>query len=98
MVLDLVALGLLLFFAWRGASRGALATGLSLVALVAGNIAAWWVATPDGDAPAEGLHMPLLLAAPVAGTLAFVAVWLAIAAISWAARRGSTEKAGRGSR
>jgi uncharacterized membrane protein required for colicin V production len=92
MVLDLVALGLLLFFAWRGASRGALATGLSLVALVAGNIAAWWVATRYGDAAAEGLHMPLLLAAPVAGTLAFVAVWLAIAAISWAARRGSTEK------
>jgi membrane protein required for colicin V production len=92
MILDLVALGLLAVFAWRGAVRGALASGLSLLSFVLGNVAAWYVATRHADASAEALRMPVLLAAPIAGTLAFFAVALAIGAISWIARRRAADR------
>jgi uncharacterized membrane protein required for colicin V production len=92
MILDLVALGLLAVFAWRGAVRGALASGLSLLSFVLGNVAAWYVATRYADASADALRMPVLLAAPIAGTLAFFAVALALGAISWIARRRAADR------
>lgn len=91
MALDLLALALLIFFAWRGARHGALATGLSVFALVAGYGAAWYVATRYGDVAAQALGMPMLVAAPLAGTIAFVAVAGAIGAFSWIARRGAAK-------
>jgi len=93
MILDLVALALLAIFAWRGAVRGALASGLSLLSFVLGNVAAWYVATRYADASADALRMPVLLAAPIAGTLAFLAVALALGAISWIARRRGADRA-----
>jgi uncharacterized membrane protein required for colicin V production len=89
MALDVLALVLLAFFAWRGARRGALATGLSLFALVAGYAAAWLAATRGGDAAAALLGWPQLLAAPVAGTAAFAAVASAVGALSWLLRRSA---------
>lgn len=88
MALDLLALVLLVAFAWRGARRGALATGLSLLAIVAGYGAAWLAATRAGDLVASALEVPVLLGAPLAGTAAFLAVSLFVGGVSWLTRRG----------
>jgi len=88
MVLDLLALVLLVVFAWRGARRGALASGLSLVALVAGYVAAWLAATRLGGDFAAIAGVPPLLGAPLAGTIAFLAVSGAIGLLGWLLRRG----------
>jgi hypothetical protein len=88
MALDLLALVLLVAFAWRGARRGALASGLSLVALVAGYVAGWLAATRLGGDVAAMAGVPALLGAPLAGTLAFLAVSGAIGALGWLLRRG----------
>lgn len=98
MALDLLALVLLVAFAWRGARRGALATGLSLFAIVAGYGAAWIAATRAGDLVAAQLGVPVLLGAPLAGTAAFVAVGLVIGLVSWLLRRGAEGKLGVASR
>ncbi|RIK99757.1 MAG: hypothetical protein DCC71_19875, partial [Proteobacteria bacterium] len=74
MALDLVALALLIAFAALGARRGALATGLSVAGLACGYGAAWWVATRLGGAAAEALQLSPLIAAPLAGSAAFLVV------------------------
>jgi membrane protein required for colicin V production len=87
MALDLLALGLLVVFAWLGARRGALATGLSLAGIVGGYAAAWWAATRLGATASEALGVTPLLGAPLAGSAAFGAVVLATGIVSWIARR-----------
>lgn len=91
MALDLVALVLLIAFAWLGARRGALATGLSLAGLVGGYAAAWWAATQLGAAVAEATGVTPLLGAPIAGSLAFTMVAGATGLVGWIARRGTRD-------
>lgn len=87
MALDLLALVLLLVFAWLGARRGALASGLSLIGIVGGYAAAWGAATQLGAATSEALGVPPLLGPPLAGTVAFCAVSVVAGSVSWIARR-----------
>jgi uncharacterized membrane protein required for colicin V production len=93
MALDLLALGLLLLFAWLGARRGALTTGLSLLGLVGGYAAAWWAAMQLGAAAADALAVTPLLGAPIAGSAAFAAVACATGLVSWIARRRMRDQA-----
>jgi uncharacterized membrane protein required for colicin V production len=86
--LDAVALGLLVTFAALGARRGALATGLSLVGIVAGYAAGWIAATRLGGVVSTALGVSPLLGAPIAGTAAFLFVLLDVAVVSWVLRRG----------
>lgn len=87
MALDLLALALLLVFAWLGARRGALASGLSLAGIFGGYAAAWWTATRLGAATAEVLGVTTLLGAPIAGSAAFLAVVCVTGMASFVARR-----------
>lgn len=87
MALDLLALCLLLLFAWLGARRGALATGLSLAGIVGGYAAAWWAATQLGAATAGALGVTPLLGAPIAGSAAFIGIVATTGLIAWLARR-----------
>lgn len=89
MLLDLVALGLLILFALMGALRGGLASATSLATLLLSYGAAVWAAQNLGAGISEKLGWPPYLAAPAAGTAAFIvtAVFggvLGMAIKSWA--------------
>lgn len=86
--LDAVALGLLATFAALGARRGTLATGLSLLSIVAGYAAAWLAATHLGGVASDALGVSPLVGVPLAGTAGFLLVMLAVALFSLALRGG----------
>jgi membrane protein required for colicin V production len=87
MALDVLALVLLATFAWLGARRGALATGLSLGGLVAAYAAAVLAARHLGTAVGDALGVSPWVGAPVAGVVAFALVSFDVALVSWILRR-----------
>jgi uncharacterized membrane protein required for colicin V production len=89
MWLDVLALLLLAIFAWLGARRGALATGLSLAGIVCGYAAAIFAATHLGGIAADLCGVSPFFGAPIAGTLAFAFVALDFAVVSFVLRRRS---------
>jgi len=72
MWLDVFLVGLLAVFALLGSWRGALESGLRLVALAASYGAAVFAAGRWGPGVAEALGVPPLLGMPLAGTAAFL--------------------------
>lgn len=89
MWIDAVALLLLAIFAWRGARRGALASGLSLAGFALGYAAAIFAGIYAGGIAAELCGVSPLLGSPIAGTVAFLFVSFAIAVVSFVLRRRS---------
>ena len=89
MWLDGLALLLLAIFAWLGARRGALATGLSLAGIVCGYAAALFAGRYLGGIAADLCGVSPFFGAPIAGTLAFVLVTLGFAIVSFVLRRRS---------
>lgn len=87
MWLDLVALVILAIFAGVGAARGALRTGLGLLALVVGYLAAVLLAPSLGPSVAGPLGLPQWLALPVGGTLGFLAGYGVVAFVGALLRR-----------
>ncbi len=87
MWLDIVALLLLGIFAGMGALRGALASGLSVLTLVAAYGAAIWAAPSLGPEVAELLDLPEWLGMPVAGTAAFLLTFVVMGVVSTILRR-----------
>lgn len=99
MALDLIFLSILLAMVAFGAWRGAVASAVGLVALLAGYAGAILAATHLAEPVATGLVVPPLVAPAVAGTLGFAVVWLVASAageiaIAWDANR--VEQGGRG--
>lgn len=99
MALDLIFLSILLAMVAFGAWRGAMASAVGLVALLAGYVGAIFAATRLADPIAAWLVVPALVAPAVAGTLGFAVVWLVASAagdlaIAWDANR--VEDSGRG--
>ncbi len=92
--LDLVAMALLLAFVWAGVQRGALASGLALVGLVA----AYIVALAGGPAleplAASLFGTPGLLGVALAGTALAVLTLILFGGISFLARRAERERRG----
>jgi uncharacterized membrane protein required for colicin V production len=78
MALDLLALVVLLLFvglgAWRGTIAGLLSTSGLVLGYLAGALSAWIL----GPTLAELAGLPHLLAAPIAGTAGFLAVFVVI--------------------
>ncbi len=78
MALDLLALAVFLLFigigAWRGTVAGAIATSGLILGYLAAALGAWQL----GPALAEGVGLPPIVAAPVAGTLCFLAVFVLV--------------------
>jgi uncharacterized membrane protein required for colicin V production len=87
MWIDAVALGLLAIFAWRGARRGALASGLAFAGFALGYAAAIAAGIHLGDLAAELCGVSPLFGAPIAGTVAFLFVSLDFAIVSFVLRR-----------
>jgi hypothetical protein len=76
MALDLVLLTLVCVAAGYGAARGALASGVGLVALLGAYAAALLAGPLLGPGLAAAAGMPAALGAPVAGTLAFALAYV----------------------
>ena len=87
MWIDVLALGLLAIFAWRGARRGALASGLALAGFAFGYAAAIAAGIYFGDLAAKLCGVSPLFGAPIAGTVAFLFVSLDFAIVSFVLRR-----------
>jgi uncharacterized membrane protein required for colicin V production len=87
MWLDLVTLAVLAVFALLGALRGGFRTGMALLALAAGYTAAVLGAAPLGPPLAQATGLSELLAMPLAGSLLFVAAYLAIGITGFTLRR-----------
>ncbi len=87
MGIDALALIVLAIFAWRGARRGALASGLSLAGFVLGYAAAIFAGMYAGGIAAEICGVSPLLGAPIAGTAAFLFVSFDLAVVSLLLRR-----------
>ena len=98
MWIDAVALLLLAIFAWLGARRGALASGLSLAGFVLGYAAAIFAGMYAGGIAAALCGVSPLLGAPIAGTVAFLFVSFAVAVVSFVLRRRSEAVPGTASR
>jgi membrane protein required for colicin V production len=93
MWLDLVALAILAVFAGIGAARGALRTGMGLLALVVGYVAAIFLARPLGALIAASFSISEWLAVPLGGTAGF-AIGYAGTALTGALLRRFTESPG----
>lgn len=93
-MLDLIGLAILLLFAAVGAFRGALATVLSLVTLVASYAAGIAAATRLGAPVGERLGLPALLGPPLAGTLGFLAAFVLLSLIVRLLCRAERERRG----
>ena len=87
MWIDAVAVLLLAIFAWLGARRGALASGLSLAGFALGYAAAIFAGMYAGGFAAALSGVSPVLGAPIAGTAAFLFVSLAVAIVSLVLRR-----------
>jgi uncharacterized membrane protein required for colicin V production len=91
MWIDAIALLVLAVFAWRGARRGALASGLSLAGFALGYAAAIFAALYGGGIAAELCGVSPLFGAPIAGTVAFLFVSVGLAIVSLVLRRRSDD-------
>lgn len=86
MWLDLLLLGVLVGCGWRGARKGGLAAGMSVLALVAGYVGAIAAAPRWGPAIAARLEIPDLIGVPIAGSIGFLAAFVAVGALSLVVR------------
>ncbi len=87
MWLDVIALVVLGFFIGQGAFRGGFATGLGLLALVLAYTAAILSAPRLGPGLAHELGVPELVGIPLAGTAAFLIVYLGVGMVGRALKR-----------
>jgi uncharacterized membrane protein required for colicin V production len=87
MWLDLVAIAILVLFAGLGAWRGAFATGTGLAAILVAYGCAVLLAPPLAPWVASATGVSDVLALPFAGTLGFVAGYLAVSLIAAVLRR-----------
>ncbi len=87
MWLDYLALALLAIYAIAGAIRGALATGLKLVAVLLAYAVSVLGAGPLAPATVAWLELPPFLGVPVAGTILFVVSYALLALGAWVASR-----------
>lgn len=78
MWIDVLAAALLAVFVLSGALRGALASGLALLGLLAAYVAAALLAPGLGPSLAEALELPGVLGMGVAGALVFLATFVAL--------------------
>ena len=86
MWIDALALVLLGIFTLMGARRGALASGLSLFTLAAAYTGAILLGPSVGAGVAESFDLPAFLGAPIGGAVVFLAVFVAMAMVSYALR------------
>jgi membrane protein required for colicin V production len=98
MLLDVLAVVLLTIFVLLGATRGALAAGLSLVSLVVGYGAAFLLAPILGSPLGAALGVPSLLSGVAAGSIVFALVFVAFALAGRILRRREAEIRGEASR
>lgn len=98
MWLDVLALFLLALFAFLGARRGGLAAGLSVLTLGVSYAAAVWCAPRYGEAAAGLFGVMPLLGMPIAGTLGFLAAFLAMTLFSKVLRMLEADHPGRSPR
>ena len=96
MWLDALALVLLGIFTLMGAQRGALASGLSLFTLAAAYAGAILLGPSVGAGVAESFDVPAFLGAPIGGAVVFLAVFVAMAMVSYTLR--SVERSRRAGR
>jgi hypothetical protein len=89
MWLDLVALAILAIFGVIGAARGALRTGMGLLALVSGYTAAVLLAQPLGAPIGAALGVSEWLAVPLGGSAGFVIGYAGTALVGACLRRWS---------
>ncbi len=82
MLLDLIGMLLLAWFAWAGGRRGGLAAGLGLFTLIVSYGAAIGMAPILATPVASAFGLVDLLGIPVAGTLAFAVAFVAMALLS----------------
>jgi uncharacterized membrane protein required for colicin V production len=82
MWLDFIALALLAVFAFLGARRGGLASGLGLLTLGVSYGAAVFLGARYGDAAAEAFGVSPMLGMPLAGSIAFLAAFVAMSILS----------------
>jgi uncharacterized membrane protein required for colicin V production len=97
-LVDLLALIVLAVFVVVGARRGALASGLSLVALLGSYAAAILAASRLGPLAAESLGVAPPLGMIAAGTAGLVAAALLFSIVSFALRRAEASRRGDGAR
>lgn len=89
-MIDIIAIGILASVAFMGWQRGTLGMALWGASLVAGSLAAAFLAKPTGLLLADAASLPVLLAVPVA---AFVMAGLATAVVRAGARRAERKRA-----
>jgi len=87
MWLDVIALLVLGFFVGQGAFRGGFVTGLGLLALVLAYAAAIYSAPRIGPGLAHELGLPELLGVPLAGTAAFLVVYVGVGMVGGVLKR-----------
>jgi uncharacterized membrane protein required for colicin V production len=92
MSLDLLALGLLGLFAAVGAVRGALAAGLGLAGVALAWTASLWLGPALSPALGRNLGVAWWVAAPVAGTVVFMGVYLLWSALAFVLRAVERER------
>jgi uncharacterized membrane protein required for colicin V production len=82
MWLDVIALFLLVLFAFLGARRGGLASGLGLLTLGVGYGAAVFFGARYADTAAEAFGVSPMLGMPLAGSIAFLGAFVAMSILS----------------
>lgn len=93
MSLDLIALVVLGLFVLVGMLRGLVRSGLGLVSLVLGYVNAAFAAKHLGPTVAEQLGLPFIVAAPLVGTLGFLATAIVFGILTTPLRRADHERA-----
>ncbi len=97
MWLDVLVIAVLGWFSWAGVRQGGLAAGLGILTLVVAYGAAFIAAPMLGSPIAEGLGLSPLLGVPVAGSMAFLVAFIAMAIVSKILRKraGDADDEGR---
>ena len=93
MSLDLIAFVVLGSFVSMGMVRGLVRSGLGLISLVLSYVNAVFVAKLLGPAVAEQLGLPLLVTAPLVGTVGFIATVILFGILTTPLRRADRERA-----
>ena len=92
MALDLIFVAILLVLVALGAWRGAVASAVGLVGLLAGYAGSIWAAMHLADPIGALLIVPAMLAPAVAGTLGFMLAWLVSSSLGDLAVAWDTER------
>jgi uncharacterized membrane protein required for colicin V production len=97
MWLDVLVIAVLGWFSWAGVRQGGLAAGLGILTLIVAYGAAFIAAPILGSSVANGLGLSPLLGVPVAGSIAFLVAFVAMAIVSKILRRraGDADDEGR---